>query len=135
MKATLQTRVPGKILLVSMGGQAEALACADPGARTPIGASGIFDMVIPHIMTPIYEDPEKHRSAEGDFLDWHGYTFVQPKPPYSEKGGRINKFIKFLPNIFTNQTRQKLAYHWLKKQVWFGDVPGRHLINCPLSRI
>jgi hypothetical protein len=25
---------------VSMGGRAEGLACADPGARTPIGASG-----------------------------------------------------------------------------------------------
>ena len=32
----------GKFPLVSMGGQAEGLACADPGARTPIGASGIF---------------------------------------------------------------------------------------------
>ena len=28
----------GKFLLVSMGGRAEGLACADPGART--GASG-----------------------------------------------------------------------------------------------
>ena len=27
--------------LVSMGGLAEGLACADPGARTPIGASRI----------------------------------------------------------------------------------------------
>jgi hypothetical protein len=25
-----------------MGGRAEGLACADPGARTPIGASGNF---------------------------------------------------------------------------------------------
>ena len=32
----------GKFLLVSMGGRAEGLACADPGARTPIGASGNF---------------------------------------------------------------------------------------------
>ena len=31
-----------KFLLVSMGGRAEGLACADPGARTPIGASGNF---------------------------------------------------------------------------------------------
>ena len=31
----------GKFRLVSMGGRAEGLACADPGARTPIGASGI----------------------------------------------------------------------------------------------
>ena len=31
----------GKILLMLMGAQAEGLACADPGARTPIGVSGI----------------------------------------------------------------------------------------------
>ena len=33
----------GKFPLASMGGRAEGLACADPGARTPIGASGICD--------------------------------------------------------------------------------------------
>ena len=33
----------GKFLLVSIGGRAEGLACADPGARTPIGPSGIFE--------------------------------------------------------------------------------------------
>jgi hypothetical protein len=32
----------GKFPLVSIRGRAEGLACADPGARTPIGASGIF---------------------------------------------------------------------------------------------
>ena len=32
----------GKFPLVPMGGQVEGLACADPGARTPIGASGNF---------------------------------------------------------------------------------------------
>ena len=31
-----------KFPLVSMGGRAEGLACADPGARTPIGASGNY---------------------------------------------------------------------------------------------
>ena len=31
----------GKFPLVLMGVRAEGLACADPGARTPIGASGI----------------------------------------------------------------------------------------------
>ena len=31
-----------KFPLVSMGGRAEGLTCADPGARTPIGASGNF---------------------------------------------------------------------------------------------
>ena len=30
----------GKFTLSSMGGRAEGLACADPGARTPIGVSG-----------------------------------------------------------------------------------------------
>ena len=30
-----------KFPLVSIRGRAEGLACADPGARTPIGASGI----------------------------------------------------------------------------------------------
>ena len=32
----------GKFPLVSMGGRVEGLTCADPGARTPIGASGIW---------------------------------------------------------------------------------------------
>ena len=32
----------GKFPLVLMGDQVEGLACADPGARTPIGASGFF---------------------------------------------------------------------------------------------
>ena len=31
-----------KFPLVSMGGRAEGLACAYPGARTPIGARGNF---------------------------------------------------------------------------------------------
>ena len=35
----------GKFLLVSMGGRAEGLACADPVARTPIGASGNFQAI------------------------------------------------------------------------------------------
>ena len=32
-----------KFLLMSIGGQAEGLECADPGARTPIGMSGYFE--------------------------------------------------------------------------------------------
>ena len=32
----------GKFPLLLMGGRAEGLACADPGARTPIGASEKF---------------------------------------------------------------------------------------------
>ena len=38
-----------KFLLESMGGRAEGLACVDPGARTPIGASGNFQVVINHL--------------------------------------------------------------------------------------
>ena len=34
-------RCAGKIPLVPMGGRAEGPACADTGARTPIGVSGI----------------------------------------------------------------------------------------------
>ena len=30
----------GKFPLMLMGGQAEGLACVDPGTRTPIGVSG-----------------------------------------------------------------------------------------------
>ena len=36
----------GQFPLVSMGGQVEGLACADPGARTPIGASGNYILEI-----------------------------------------------------------------------------------------
>ena len=36
----------GKFPLVSIGGQAEGLACADPEARTPIGDSGNFTVVL-----------------------------------------------------------------------------------------
>ena len=35
-------RCAGKFLLMSMEGQAEGLACAGPGARTPIGVSENF---------------------------------------------------------------------------------------------
>ena len=38
--------VENKLVLMSMGGRAEVLACADPGARTPIGANGSFDVFL-----------------------------------------------------------------------------------------
>jgi hypothetical protein len=41
----------GKFLLVSMGGRAEGLKCADPGARTPIGASGDFSFFSCFLLT------------------------------------------------------------------------------------
>ena len=36
-----------KFSLVLMGGRAEGLACADPGARTPIGARREDQLVLP----------------------------------------------------------------------------------------
>ena len=39
----------GKIPLMSMGGRAEGLTCADPGARTPIGVSG--NLIVINIAT------------------------------------------------------------------------------------
>ena len=45
LKATLQTCAPKKIQLVSMRGLVEGQACADLGASTPIGTSGIFSFV------------------------------------------------------------------------------------------
>ena len=36
----------GKFPLLSMGGQAQDLACADTGTRTPIGASGNFKVFV-----------------------------------------------------------------------------------------
>ena len=41
----------GKFLLMPMEGRAEGLAFSDPGARTPIGMSGIYFLkVYPHII-------------------------------------------------------------------------------------
>jgi hypothetical protein len=47
----------GEFPLVSMGGRAEGLACADPGARTPISASGNFFLVLV-ILTAVVKIPE-----------------------------------------------------------------------------
>ena len=42
-----------KFLLVSIGGRAECLACADPGARTPIGRCGNFLVYLSNILLRI----------------------------------------------------------------------------------
>ena len=45
----------GKFPLTSMGGRAEGLLCADPGARTPIGVSGILlNNLIDFILNDLY---------------------------------------------------------------------------------
>ena len=48
----------GKFPLVSMGGRAEGLACADPGARTPIGASGNFSIINLLFLPPLFKTTE-----------------------------------------------------------------------------
>ena len=45
----------GKFPLVSMGGRVEGCACADPGARTPIGASGNFSFFLSTAITVLPE--------------------------------------------------------------------------------
>ena len=40
----------GKFTLVSMGGRAEGLACADPGVRTPIAQSELFLFIANRIL-------------------------------------------------------------------------------------
>jgi hypothetical protein len=47
----------GKFPLLSMGGLAEGLACADLGAKTPIGASG--NLVILSLVRGVSLDKEK----------------------------------------------------------------------------
>jgi hypothetical protein len=43
----------GKFPVVLMGGREEDLVCADPGARTPIGASGnVFFFLCPVVQNP-----------------------------------------------------------------------------------
>ena len=44
----------GKFPLVSMGGRVEGLACADPGARTPIGACGNLLHLLAQIISQGY---------------------------------------------------------------------------------
>ena len=41
-----EDRCAEKFLLMSIGGQAEGLACTSPGTRTPIGVSVIFVVVV-----------------------------------------------------------------------------------------
>jgi hypothetical protein len=47
-----------KCLLVSMGGRAEGLACADLGERTPIGVSGNFLVFLVVLTAPVVKISE-----------------------------------------------------------------------------
>ena len=59
----------GKFPLVSMGGLAEGLACADPGARTPIGTSGnLFYISFPHpVLNVCCPQPEMQKAVLSDW--------------------------------------------------------------------
>jgi hypothetical protein len=50
----------GKFTLVLIGGQAEGLVFADPGAKTPIGDSGNFLFLFSYltVVTTVNETPE-----------------------------------------------------------------------------
>ena len=43
-----------------MGGRAEGLACADPGARTPIGVSGNFNLCSVHVCLKLCPASDLH---------------------------------------------------------------------------
>jgi hypothetical protein len=60
-----------KFLLVSRGGRAEGLACADPGAWIPIGASGNFLL---SLCNPINNLPE------GVYLELLYFAWAVPQP-------------------------------------------------------
>ena len=49
----------GKFPLMSMGGRAEGLACADLGARNPIGVSGNF-ITLDTIISNIHKSRHNH---------------------------------------------------------------------------
>ena len=56
----------GKFSLVSMGGLAEGLAFADPGARTPIGNSGNFLLL--HMLSNAFHEINKQHKKPVDIL-------------------------------------------------------------------
>ena len=69
-----------KIPLVSMGGRAEGLACADPGARTPIGTSGNFstDSHVPVIISGVEPElTEEINAAYADMLEELGAGYYK----------------------------------------------------------
>ena len=49
----------GKFPLMSMGGRAEGLACADPGARTPMALAEMFFALLLHSLYAILCIPAK----------------------------------------------------------------------------
>ena len=89
----------GKFQLVSMGGRVEGLACADLGARTPIGARGNFNLFIFFSLSPPFINSQKGLLQGSEFL--HGLlthqNFGNP-PTYrtmlneAEHGGNFKNY-------------------------------------------
>ena len=69
-----------KILLVSLGGRADGLACADPGARTPIGASVNFNKC--RLSISVIQDYISNDKTLDLFLRFHS---IMTSPPHLKK--------------------------------------------------
>ena len=76
----------GKFSLVSMGGRAGGLACADPGVRTPIGASGNLparvsaELISPNF--PVFRSKYGYLGGWGVTLLFFSLVFVLLGSPY-----------------------------------------------------
>ena len=69
-----------------MGGRAEGQACAEPWARTPFGASGIFNRIIIHMFDDLYSAKFSYFlafrfllllsniSCDGQLKKWHCHS-------------------------------------------------------------
>ena len=54
----------GKFSLMSMGGQVDGLACADPGARTPFGVTGnLVDLLVIYLLSWVFSLIISHRNV------------------------------------------------------------------------
>ena len=89
----------GKFPLMSMGGRAEGLVCADPGARTPIGVSGISSVYATTIWMVLHTQADSHLSTK---LTLDGYTLDQIKET-KLLGVRIQDDLKWSRNTTEEQ--------------------------------
>ena len=135
----------GKFPLVLMGGRAVGLACADPGARTPIGASRNFLYVVawlPQRKSYYYflfwrkilvrEFPFTplriftiglHLCKPGHYYNSGGY--VNRKPKNAKVEGRVMKFKR----IFVVQS-SSFGYFWGNSSTIFLLSVQPNIANC-----
>ena len=86
----------GKIPLVLMGGRAEGLARADPGARTPIGASGII------------QNKQEEKDSRKEALRRMNAGLLSPSTKRKGKGRISPEF--FSPGKRNNNVKNTLNY-------------------------